>query len=215
MGLVKRLGNFRAASYEVRAAGESKTSSYCLRATSNQKIIPDWFTRSSQFVARSDAAEIVEAAMVLPLVFMFLLGCVWFGRAFNIYTTITQAAQQGAITAARATCATCGSDFPNISTVANSVVSVMQASSLDPNQIKQYQPATIQSCTVSTLPCATSPQKVTVCSNVLLNASSATQAPQCGTLVSFQYPFQFNLPFTSLNNQQIVLTAQAESRMEQ
>ena len=49
----------------------------------------------------ADGAEIAEAAMVLPLVFMLLLGIVWFGRAFNIYSTITQAAQQGAIAAAR------------------------------------------------------------------------------------------------------------------
>ncbi len=55
----------------------------------------------------SEAAEIAEAALVLPVVFVFLLGIVWFGRAFNIYSTIQQAAQQGAIAAARPTCATC------------------------------------------------------------------------------------------------------------
>ena len=54
-----------------------------------------------------EAAEIAEAALVMPVVFIFLLGIIWFGRAFNIYSTITQAAQQGAITAARPTCATC------------------------------------------------------------------------------------------------------------
>jgi hypothetical protein len=32
--------------------------------------------------------------------------------------------------------------------------------------------------------------------------------------VSFQYPFQFYLPFTSLNMQTITLSAQAQSRME-
>src|SRR5258707_581827 len=57
---------------------------------------------------RTDGAEIAEAALVLPLLFMFLLGIVWFGRAFQIYATITQAAQQGAVMAARASCATCG-----------------------------------------------------------------------------------------------------------
>jgi len=31
---------------------------------------------------RPDGAEIAEVALVLPLVFMFLLGIVWFGRAF-------------------------------------------------------------------------------------------------------------------------------------
>ena len=49
----------------------------------------------------TEAAEIAEAALVLPVVFVFLLGIVWFGRAFNIYSTIQQAAQQGAIAAAR------------------------------------------------------------------------------------------------------------------
>jgi len=33
-------------------------------------------------------------------------------------------------------------------------------------------------------------------------------------VVSFQYPFQFYLPFTSLNMQKIILSAQAQSRME-
>jgi len=51
---------------------------------------------------------------------------------------------------------------------------------------------------------------------VLLNApASSSQSPQCGTMVSFQYPFAFPLPFNSLNNQRIVLTAQAQSRLEQ
>ncbi len=88
-------------------------------------------------------AEIAEAALVLPVVFVFLLGIVWFGRAFNIYSTITQAAQQGAIVAARPTCATCGAppgipwgtNFPGDAAVINTISSVMQASSLDPGQI--------------------------------------------------------------------------------
>jgi hypothetical protein len=162
-----------------------------------------------------EGAEIAEAAMVLPLVFMFLLGIVWFGRAFNIYATITQAAQQGALTAARATCATCNPSFPDKTVVAGKVFSVLQASSLDPSQIQFYRPPTVQACNGISQPCQTS-QKVTVCSQVLLNATSVgtPQPQQCGTLVSFQYPFQFYLPFTSLSGQPILLTAQAQSRME-
>src|SRR4029077_20118251 len=83
----------------------------------------------------TDGAEIAEAALVLPLVFMLLLGIVWFGRAFNIYSTITQAAQQGAITAARASCATCGNTPSSDAAVDNAIYAVMQASSLDPAQI--------------------------------------------------------------------------------
>ncbi len=41
-------------------------------------------------------AEIAEAAAVLPLMFMMLLGIFWFGQAFSIYGAITRAAQEGA-----------------------------------------------------------------------------------------------------------------------
>jgi len=172
----------------------------------------------------TDGAEIAEAALVLPLVFMLLLGIVWFGRAFNIYSTITQAAQQGAITAARDQCATCpplgptGSVLPDPAAVDNAVVAVLQASSLETGQIKQWEankptpgvlscpaPAPTASCTVTT-------HHIWVCSSVLLNSS--TQPAQCGAMVSFQYPFQFYLPFTSLNMQRIIMSAQAQSRME-
>jgi hypothetical protein len=164
---------------------------------------------------RTDGAEIAEAALVLPLVFMLLLGIIWFGRAFNIYSTIQQAAQQGAIFTARGTCVTCRNDFPTNGEVYNQVVAVLQSSSLDPSQIAT-------SASPGLLPCPTPPgggcaqhNKIWVCRTVQLNVSvGATQTPQCGSVVSFQFPFQFYLPFTSLNMQKIVLSAQAQSRME-
>ena len=51
-----------------------------------------------------------------------------------------------------------------------------------------------------------------ICRAVVLNPGFTPQV--CGTIVTFQYPFQFYLPFTSLNLQQITLTAYAQSRME-
>jgi Flp pilus assembly protein TadG len=161
----------------------------------------------------ADGAEIAEAAVVMPLVFLLLLGIIWFGRAFNIYSTITQAAQQGAITAARASCATCGNSFTT--SVDNTVTAVIQASNLDPNQIQANTPSVL-SCANPTVAatCTTSSKNITVCQQALLNAPASTQAPQCGAVVSFQYPFSFYLPFTSLNLQQVILSAQAQSRME-
>jgi Flp pilus assembly protein TadG len=160
-----------------------------------------------------DGAEIAEAAVVMPLVFLLLLGIIWFGRAFNIYSTITQAAQQGAITAARASCATCGNHFAT--SVDNTVTAVIQASNLDPNQIQTNTPSVL-SCVNPTAAATphTSSKNITVYQQALLNAPASTQAPQCGVVVSFQYPFSFYLPFTSLNLQQVILSAQAESRME-
>jgi len=158
---------------------------------------------------------------VLPLVFMFLLGIVWFGRAFNIYTTITQAAQQGAITAARASSVNNGNapapdgDPTTPGSVVFAVTSVMQASNLDPNQIVANSSPTPG--------CTTTPSKIMICRNLQLNVPPSTTQPQfctsppspsqiCGTLVSFKYPYQFDVPFTSLNS--VLLVAQAENRME-
>ncbi len=163
-----------------------------------------------------DGAEIAEAALVLPLVFMLLLGIIWFGRAFNIYSTIQQAAQQGAIVAARSSCATCGNAPAVDSAVTGVVEAVMQSSNLDTSQIlvnSNLPPQTF--CTNTPNGCTTTTSNIAVCRNVLLNPpASTTQLPQCGTIVSFQYPFNFYLPFTSLNLQQVVMSAQAESRME-
>jgi TadE-like protein len=163
-------------------------------------------------------AEIAEAAMVLPIVFMFLLGIVWFGRAFNIYSTITQAAQQGAITAARPACATCTqtnpwgtTNFPNDATVTGVVEEVLKSSNLDTTQILASAPSPVFFCASPPGACSAI-DNITVCRNVQLNP--AAQPLQCGTVVSFQYPFQFYLPFTSLNMQKIIMSAQAQSRME-
>jgi hypothetical protein len=167
-----------------------------------------------QFAA-TDGTEIAEAAMVLPFVFMFVLGIVWFGRAFNIYSTIQQAAQQGAIAAARATCVTCGNDYPTNTEVHNAVYAVMQSSNLDPTQIKDSANPGLLACPAAAPAggCTGGP-KVWVCRTVQLNSLGVGQPLQCGSVVSLQYPFKFFLPFTSLNNQQIILSAHAQSRME-
>jgi len=168
----------------------------------------------------TEGAEIAEAAMVLPLVFLLMLGIIWFGRAFNIYSTIAQAAQQGAITAGRATCATSG-DNCALSTdlqVDTAVDAVMQASSLDPTQIppNQKAPAPVSCVNPPTLATCTNTNNITICRDALLDSpSSTTLPPQCGVIVSFQYPFTFNLPlFASLNMANVTMTAQAQSRME-
>lgn len=167
----------------------------------------------------AEGSEIAEAALVLPLLFMFLLGIVWFGRAFNIYSTIAQAAQQGAITAARSSCVSCGNDLPTDAVVTDAVTRVMKASNLDPDQIALSNPGLL-ACPLpppatSGAGCTSTIDNITVCRNVQLNPTgNNTQTPQCGVVVSFQYPFAFYLPFTSLNLQQVILSAQAQSRME-
>ena len=173
--------------------------------------------RIARRLESTDGAEVAEAALVLPFVFMLLLGIIWFGRAFNMYSTITQAAQQGAITAARSSCVTCGNKNSSDTTIDDSIAAVLEASSLEPEQISG-------SATPGLLPCpppappgggCKQHKKIWVCRPVHLNPPVGSSEPlQCGSVVSFQYPFQFYLPFTSLNMQKIVLSAQAQSRME-
>jgi hypothetical protein len=179
--------------------------------------------RVARQFASTDGSEIAEAALVLPVVFMLLLGIVWFGRAFNIYSTITQAAQQGAIAAARDSCGTCANgDVPgnNAAAADSAVIAVLKASSLDTGPITLWK---ANSPTPGLIPCpppappvaacSKTTHNIWVCSSVLLN-SSTEPIPQCGAMVSFQYPFKFFLPFTSLDLQQVVMSAQAQSRME-
>ena len=60
--------------------------------------------RLKNFLREDRAQEIAEAAVVLPLTMMLLLGIYWFGRVYNIYGTITHAAREGARIATAPTC---------------------------------------------------------------------------------------------------------------
>jgi Flp pilus assembly protein TadG len=167
--------------------------------------------------AGTTASEIAEAALVFPIFFMVLLGIYWFGRAFNTYATINHAARQGARAAVAQTCAgsACGGT-PNTpltrDQIADQVKQALQASSLDPAQV--INPGgTRPACGGGTASCpniiTAGEPNVCVRFNVQLQTASSlpnnSGAPACGVSVEFQYPYQFSLPFTSLNMQRILL----------
>jgi hypothetical protein len=85
-------------------------------------------------------AEIAEAAIVLPMVFMLLLRIYWFGRAYNISATITHAAREGARAATAQTCALCGNTALLPDEVATRVSQALQASKLNPSQVTPLLP---------------------------------------------------------------------------
>lgn len=167
------------------------------------------------FVKDTRGAEIAEAAAVLPLMFMILLGIFWFGQAFSIYGAITRAAQEGARAGAAPPCTTCGTAVALGTLAANATTAVataLQASNLNPASMQSPSPPVlppcagfIQSCPATGAACVQLPVQL---------LTSAQGGGDCGISVSFQYPFKFWLPFTSLNNQQIMLTASARVRME-
>jgi Flp pilus assembly protein TadG len=176
-------------------------------------------TQSKKLLSSTSGQEIAEAAIVLPLLFMLLFGIYWFGRAFNIYGTINHAAREGARVGMTSTCASCGNTAASNTSIAAAVTQALQASRLDPSQAQIYTPTPAPvACPgaggVCTNVVLSGAGKVRICQSVQLNAGSANP-PVCGATVSFQYPYQFWFPFTSLNMQRIYLKASVQADGEE
>jgi Flp pilus assembly protein TadG len=187
-----------------------------------------------KFARNDEGEEIAEAAMVLPLLFLILIAIFWFGQAFRIYTTITQAARQGARAAVAPVCATCSSSgFSSTTNAINAVSSALTTSNLNTSQLVplgDWTPPTlcpcgstsITSCSSSVL-CASDPTNSNVCvqPNVQLSFPAQGGAGECGTSVSFQYryPYTFTVPCwpqpcTPLDLSKFTIPAQAQMRLE-
>jgi len=148
-------------------------------------------------------AEMAELAFVMPLLFMLLFGIMWFGRAFQIYSTVNQAARAGAEAAALPSCpaSTCGNTFPNSNSTYikdNVVAPILRAAHLDPNQVQGF----------------------SLLTNQVLNPTSTPQ--EVGAIVSFTYPYTFKLngftccpPAIVPITNGITFTARAQAREEQ
>jgi hypothetical protein len=153
--------------------------------------------RLKRIITETSGSEIAEAALVIPIFFLVLLGIYWFGRAFNTYATINHAAREGALAATMSTCASCGNVAPLPATVANAVTEALQAARLDPNQVQTYAPPSPTFCGGAAPSCntASNNNNITICSNVQLTPVASPGSPVCGVTVSFQYPYNFSLPF--------------------
>jgi len=176
----------------------------------------------------SAGAEIVEAAVVLPVLFLLLFSIFWFGRAFSISGSINHAAREGARIAAVPACASCsptpttclwpGSALPCDQAVVDTVNNALIAAHVDSTIARPYSPNPApQACPgavpagVCVLAGGTAPtHEINICRNVVLNQGS-TSPPVCGVIVSFQYAYPLTRPFSS---QTIDLKAQVEMRGE-
>jgi hypothetical protein len=147
--------------------------------------------------ARSDGQEIAEAALVLPIVFMLIMGLLWFGRALNIYTTLHRAAHEVAQAAVNPSCATCGNALTGQAAIKTNVLTpILKSAHLDPAQAG-----------------------VTITTDQPLNNG---QTPvEFGTVVTLTYPWAFKLngvtccplTLTPLING-VTITATAAARQE-
>jgi len=165
----------------------------------------------------SQGAEIAEAAAVLPIMFMMIVGIFWFGQAFSIYGTITRAAQDGARAAAAPYCTTCSPTNTPAVNAFNAVQSSLTAAHLSSSKIialSNWTPPSEVDCVSGSAVACTNQGNVCVQSHIKLSHTAGPGAV-CGVAVSFAYPYQFWLPFTSLNKQTIQLQAVAHVRMEE
>jgi len=136
-------------------------------------------------------AELLEAALVLPVLLMLLLGIVVFGRGWNIYQTITRAAREGAREAVLTPCATCsGPNYNGTDVFTNFIGPAMQADGLDPSKIKN--PSAIY---------------------VALDPNDPIPYI-CGVQISFNYPYAMSIPFTTLKYSTINLSTKVQMRLE-
>ena len=172
-------------------------------------------------------AEIAETAVVLPLLFLALLGIFWFGQAYRIYGTLTHASRVGAAAAVAPACTTC-------TAIANPAVNAQAAAEaalanahLDKNNLvdntrwTRTHPALCvcgsasNSCP-STVPCDVTVTNMCVQVRVQLSYPSQGGMGTCGTSVSmrYQYPYHFGVPGTSLDLGNLQIPGQAQMRLE-
>ncbi|HEV2388222.1 MAG TPA: TadE/TadG family type IV pilus assembly protein [Candidatus Acidoferrales bacterium] len=147
---------------------------------------------------RERGSEMLEFAFVVTLLMMLLMGIVTFARAYNIYQSILRAAREGARMAVLPNCATCGNTYIDPSTgvtQANSAIfstyisPALRAANLNPNSVQAYSE-----------------------SIGWLNSGDTEQ--HCGVAISFQYPYQLALPFTSANFTTLNIPVQVQMRRE-
>jgi Flp pilus assembly protein TadG len=205
-----------------------------LRGTSLRgTFLRDKFLRD-KFLRDTSASEIAEFAMIVPLLFMFLIAIFWFGQAFRVYGTLTQATRAGARAAVAPVCATCPASGSTPAQIAQTAVTnAMSAAHLNTAQLVPTSQWTVpvpnlcqcnsggtsaSSCT-SPVSCDASVSiQMCVQPNVQLSYPTGSQGGMgtCGTSVSlrYQYPFSFKIPLTNLDLGNIQIPGQSQMRVE-
>ncbi len=159
---------------------------------------PGTLRRLRSLVARDQGAQIADFAAVLPMLIMMIFGILWFGRAFNIYTTLNHAARAAAEAAAVPSCVSCGNGFSSDTTIQDNVVNpILAASHLDPAQVQNF----------------------SVQRDVVMNPNSGSDV--LGATVTMAYPYNFKLngltccpPVLTPLTLGVTINAQAQAREE-
>ena len=174
--------------------------------------------------------EIVESAFVLPIVFMFVIGVIWFGLVFLIYGTLAQGTRAGAEAAVAPVCATCGTTPSAAASAQTAVYNALAAAHLNKSNLvpwggtspKWTPPIAVRLRQCDTASCGTAVtcdstiSDVCVQEPVQLSYPSQGGAGTCGVSVSarYQYPYHFSIPLTTLDIGNVLVPGQAQMRAE-
>jgi Flp pilus assembly protein TadG len=143
--------------------------------------------------ARAEAGSVlVESAFTISLLLMLIIGIFWIARGYNVYSTMGRAAREGARFAVTPSCAMCGNQYPPDDQVRQVISDALQASALNPDLV--------------------TPNPISIQRDVILNPGSAQI--EKGVVITFTYPYQIFLPFTSVGLSNYTLTAQVQMREE-
>lgn len=135
-------------------------------------------------------ADLVEAALVLPILVTLIFALISFARAWNVYQSMTRAAREGVHRAIITQCATCngGMYYDPANTIQSNVVfPALQAEGIDTSKIQNYSQG-----------------------YTWLDPSDTI----CGAYIRFQYPFQVSVPFVTVPITNITLSTDVQMRLE-
>lgn len=133
-------------------------------------------------------ADLVEAALVLPILLTIIFALYSLGRGWDIYQTMTRAAREGVRRAVTTGCATCSSSgYDSTTTIQDIVDQALGAAGIDSSKVENY----------------------TQGYKWLDNSNSV-----CGAYIKFSYPYNIVIPFVPVPVTSITLSTNVQMRLE-
>ncbi|HEV2387841.1 MAG TPA: TadE/TadG family type IV pilus assembly protein [Candidatus Acidoferrales bacterium] len=133
--------------------------------------------------------DVLEAALVLPVLLTVLLAVYSFGRGWNAYQTMTQASREGLREAVTTFCDTCSDPTIAASHIRQQFVyPALEKAKLDTSKVRNYTQG-----------------------YAWLDGPNSQEV--CGVYVSFSYPYTLTIPFTPVPLTTITLTTKTRMRL--
>jgi Flp pilus assembly protein TadG len=155
----------------------------------------------------TDAAEIAEFAIVLPILFFLILAMFWVGQAYNISNNLNKAATDGLSAALKNTCAvSCANTPATNAQIADAIETAFQAGNLKSGNLQAYTPT--PNCPSGAITSVTSSSGTTytveICRSLPLWPGSTTP----GTRVAMQYQMPIMSPVSAFRTLRVSAVVQ-------